>query len=791
DLRLAIRRLSRQPGFAVTSVLILGLGLGATVTLFAVVDAVLVRPLPYPEAERIHMLHAERTDGERLNFTGNEVTELRAGFASAYDDLSMVFFESRVLDGGREPVQLRLARVDAEFFDVFGTAPVLGRAFRDDERNDSVIVLEHDIWQRLYGGREDLVGDTITLDGEPVMVLGILPVGFAFPEWSDGLVPAGNVVEAVAGRRSFSLYGRVDPALSPRRAQAEVAVFGDALAAEHEDWARLVATDLLDETVADHRQGLLVLIVAVGGLLAIVCLELAMLQAVRAIGRRRELAVRTALGAGGGRMFADLASESLILAVAGGGLGLVVAQWGLDLVQHFGGDVPRLDTAAIDWRVMCFALAISVVVGLVAGLLPMRGVRRFDVQKALAGGRSQAGDGLGRLRHGLVIAQVAATVVLLVGAGLLVRTVVALDQVEPGIDVDRIASVGLVLPPNRYPDLAARTAWVEQLQAELEAEPGVAAATVTNYLPLQFDAEGLPEHAVEGSPLERLPAQVLVAGSSYFRTFGTPALVGREFDERDRAGVGSRVVVNAAFARRAWPGEPLSAVLGRRIVAWSDEGASFEQGAEVIGVVGDIRQSGLQLPAPPLVYQAYAQAGWSYVNVVARAETPGAADAILPAIRRAVWRLDPQRPLFDDASLAWRRSMSMRQPTLRAGLVGGFSICALLLSAIGLYGVFSFAVTQRRREIGVHLALGARGAQIRRKVVGEGVRLAAVGVAIGLGGAMISSRWLAGVLYGVEPTDPTTMLVVATVLLGTAWLAVGLPAGRASRLRPVEVLREQ
>lgn len=796
DFGLALRRLRKSPGFTLTALVILGLGIGAVTTMFAVVEAVLLEPLPYPEPDRLHrVFSAEPATGDEEFLSWPDYLDLRAE-SHPFEVLGALYFSSREVVGADEPVQVRGARVSQEFFELFAPTPHLGRLFDDAENSRGsaaeagaqVVILKHRFWLEHFGGRDDVLEQTLRLNGKPYTVVGILPPEANFPTWAEVVMPLGDVSDWSRDDRQIRVFGRLAEDVTPASAGAMLDTLGRRIAADHPDSHRdttLASRSLLDDTVGDQRQSLMVLLGAVGGLLAIVCLNIATLQMVRGLGRRRELAVRAALGAGRGRVLQQLLAESLTLAVAGGALGILLAHWTLDLVVRLvPWTVPRLTSAGVDGPVLAFAIVASLATGVLFGLLPAFRATRFDVQASLKDGRGASGTGWGRrpgVQSGLVVVQVALSLVLLTCAGLLVESFRRLSAVDTGFDEEGLVTAGLVLPPNTYPEEQQLVDFVRQVTADLERLPQVSRASAANHMPLSFHPDALPSVAIDGAAgVDEVDAQELVVAEGYFETLGAVRVAGRAFEEADGLDSLPVAVVNRTFAERAWPGlDPI----GRRVQPNPDK-----EWLTVVGVVADLRQGDLSRPMYPIVYRPYAQMPWNYLNLVARFDPPGPQDRA--TLQRAVWGVDPNRPMFAVSDLERRRGFHLEVPRFGAIALALFSGFALLLSAIGLYSLLAYAVSQRVREIGIRLALGAQRREVRRMVVAQGMGLALAGAVLGCLGALAATRWLEGMLYGIEPFDPAIFAITGFVLLAGAWAAVRLPAQRASRVEPMAALRD-
>jgi predicted permease len=802
DLRYALRGLRRSPAFTAIVILTLGLGIGVNTALFSVVQAVLLRALPYPEPDRL--VRAWSAWPERGNRTGtvspqdledwrrrNKAFEQLAAFPA-------LGLSDRVLTGGEQPESLATSLVTEGFFETLGVRPLLGRTLQpqdQEEGRNRVVVLSHRFWQTRLGGDPAVVGTTLRLDGELYAVLGVMPSGFGFPDPAAEMwAPLSLIPESGVPRRRdvrwLSVIGRLKPGVTPQQAQAELTSLALALEQEYPDSnegvrAATVST-LHAQMVGDVRPGLLGLFAAVGLVLLISCANVANLLLVRSEGRRREIAVRQALGAGRWDLGRQVLTESLVLALLGGAAGLVLAAWGGGAVLALApGDIPRLHEAQLDPAVLAFTLGVSGLTGVLFGFAPLLRAGSLDLAGALKeeGLATTAGRGARRLRGALVVAQVALVAVLAVGAGLTLRSLARLQRVDPGFDPQGVLCLGVHAPDYKYPESEQIAALYEALRERLASVPGVLSVAAVRPLALgagNFGGEriglwpaGTPEPTADDMPTADL--RFVTPGS--FRTLGIPLLQGRDLGPQDRRDAPLAVVANASLARRFWPeGE---AVGGRLRIGRGE--------ALVVGVAGDVRQTRLDAEPFPAVYAAHAQATRRGMTVVVRTAVPPL--DLLGALQRAVWEVDPDQPITDIASMQAVVADALGPPRFATQLLGFFAGLALVLAGIGIYGVLSYTVSQRTQEIGIRMALGAGRSEVLRLVVGQGLGLALSGVALGLIAAAGLSRWLASLLFEVRPLDPPTFAGVAVGLLGAAVLASLVPARRATRLDPVAALR--
>ncbi|MBF5046485.1 ABC transporter permease [Aggregicoccus sp. 17bor-14] len=816
DLRYALRMLRRQPGFALVAVLTLALGIGANTAIFSVVDALLLKPLPYAGEEALVMVWETNREGKAgttspMNFRDWRKADAFSGLA-AFSNLAFNLAGS----GEAPPERVQASSVSSNFFEVLGVRPMLGATFEpapDGVADARTVVLSHRLWQRRFGGDPGIVGRTVRLDDAPYTVLGVMPAGFEWAQiapkgasardaaelWTPAPhhdvpqlgVDTGVELSSSRGTGYLRVVGRLAPGVSLAQAGSRMQALGAQLARDFpEDNAgsSIRVLPLREQLYGSTRPMLLVLLAAVGLVLAIACANVANLFLARAAGRGRELAVRTALGARRGRLVRQLLTESLLVALAAGALGLLLAAWGVDaLLALEPADVPRLTDVGLDGAVLLFTLGVSLGTGLLFGLLPALHASDLDLHATLKQGAGVKGGGRGkRSRAALVVAETALALVLLVSAGLLLQGFWRLQHVDPGFEPDRLLSFAVNLPKQPYSDEARQTAFYRQVLERLSALPGVERAGAVLTLPFGRDNIGLTLN-VEGRPppppgREQPTAGYQVASQDYFATLGIPLLRGRGFLPTDVDGSLPVVLLSEAAAKANFPGED---PVGRRIRM----GGEGNRWLTVVGVVGDVRHGGLGEPPRAEVYRPFEQDGWAFLTFVlrTRGEPTALAQAARDAVRAvdgqlAIARVQPVRALVD-ASIARERFLSL--------LVGVFAAVALLLAAVGLYGVISYAARGRTQEIGVRMALGARPADVLRLVLGSGLRLALGGVALGLVGAWGAGRLLASQLPGVRAADPLTLAALALAVCAVALAATWLPARRAMRVDPQEALRAE
>ncbi len=811
DVRYALRRLRGAPAFAVTAILTLALGIGANTAIFSLVYGVLMRPLPFPEPDRLHAVYsANRTaDQLRASVSPVDLDDWRAA-RQGIQDLGGYWFADGSsgidLSGRGAPRRLSAVYVTAGFFETLAVRPEAGRLPREEELvrggPDTVVLLTHGFWTREFAAAPDAVGSTITLNDRPYSVIGVLPANMRFPTGdADVFVPYSTLPDSAIPRlrvvRVLNVVARAKAGVSTEAVSAEMNAITSRLATQYPEnraWGAATVVPLAEVISAPVQGGLLVLLGAVGLVLLMACVNVTSLQLARAAGRGREVAVRLALGARRGRLVRQLLTESLVVSGLGGAVGVAVAVPILSgLVALAAGQLPRVAEVGLDATVVLFAAGIALASGLVVGVAPALRISRGSVQYALRdGGRSVAGAGHRRLRRGLVVVEVAVAMMLVVGAGLMGRSFLALYAADLGFRPEHLLAVQFTIDPDRHAGQAPPgprplgvgapfTLYYQQVIEKVRTLPGVISAAAVKDAPFRgngerngFSLPGRPVAAGQDPP----SATVIHVSEGYFKTIGA-RVDGREYTAHDRGGAPFVVVVNEAFARQYFPGER---AVGKTLLVG-------RASVEIIGVVNDIRQVAMHEPARATMYLHNLQNSRVKTTIVAR--TAGEPLAMADAVRQAVWSIDPNQAItsvftFDDAV-----SRAMARPRLLTVLLGAFGLIGLALGAVGLYGVLASLVGERRREIGVRLALGARPADVVAMVVRSGLGLAVVGAVLGIAGALALGRYLSTVLYGVGPTDLWTFAGMAVVLLLTAAGASWIPARRAARVNPVEALRAE
>jgi predicted permease len=797
DVGYALRKLRRAPGFTAVAVATLALGIGANTAIFSVVNSVLFRALPFPRPEQLYQAWSSNPEGglTRAAVSAVDLDDWRAQ-RKVLADIGGYWYAAGGsgidLTGFGEPQRLSAVFVTPGFFTTLGVLPAQGRLPRDDELvrggRDRVVLLSHAFWQRQFGGDPRIVGTPVTLNGEPFEVLGVMPRAFRYPAAAvDVYAPFSNFTDDQIPRirpvRILDVVARAGEGVTAEEVGTELNAITARLAAQYPEdasWGAATILPLHEAVTGDVRRGLLVLLGAVAFVLLIACVNVASLLLARATARGRELAVRAALGAGRGRLVRQLITESLVLALAGGVAGLALALFGVRALLALGaGELPRAAEVQVDATVLLFAMGSSLLTGLLFGLAPAVRAASGNVHDDLrAGGRGAVGGGGLRLRNGLVIAEVALAMVLVVGGGLMTRSFLGLTSVDPGFRTQNAVVLNFTLSTDRHPNYRLT---YQQVIERVREVPGVIAAGSMKDAPLRgvgerigFMLPGMTVPAGQDPPA----VPVLHVSEGIFRALGARMLAGREFAITDRDSAPPVVVVNQAFARQWFPGEE---ALGKRVLLGA------EVPAEVIGVVNDIRQRSMSLPAEPTLYVHNLQNSRVRMNLVVRAR--GDPLAMVGALREAVWSVDRDQPITEVFTLDDAVSEALARPRLLTVLLGAFGVLGLALGALGLYGVLAYLVGQRQREIGVRLALGAARGAVSRMIVRQGLVLAGTGVAIGVVASLALGRLLEGVLFGVSASDPATLLLVVAVLGGVAVLASWIPARRAAGVDPAVTLR--
>jgi predicted permease len=798
DLSYALRRLRQAPGFTLVAVATLALGIGATSAIVGVVNAVLLSPLPFPEADRLVRV-AQTWKGRAEVYSPQNFLDVEAQ-ASAFSGLAAIGGSGVTLTGQGTAARLEGAEVGASFFDVLRVRPLHGRGFvagENEPGRNKVVVLGHPLWRDRFGADPGLVGRTVSLNRQPYEVVGIAPPGFRYPEDAEIWTPMEYDERFRSNSRGawyLRVVGRLREGATMDGARQEVDTIAARLAraypADNEGVGGTVIP-LLDATVGESRRALLVLLGAVGLVLLVACVNVANLLLSRIGARETELAVRAALGAGRGRLVRQLLTESLLLALLGGAAGLLLAVLivdGLVALQPQG--VPRLAEVSVNRSVVGFAAALSLVTTVLFGAFPALQTSRRATARALRqGSRGILTGGRGGLRGALVVGQIALAMVLLAGSALLLRSFTLLRGVDPGFRTENALAFRVSLPDSAYPEDAQRLTFHDELQRRLGALPGVGSVGAVAGLPLggnRFDISFTVAGRPDVPPAQQPTMEVRIATPGYFRTIGIPVRRGRAFTESDGPEAPQVVVLSESAVRRFFSDEE---PIGKTIRLGLGRGRGRPAGGEVVGIVGDVKELGLAVESPPEIYLPYAQFPILSMDVVLRTEVEPR--SLAAVAERVVHGLDAELPVARVATLDEVLARSVSEPRFYALLLGSFAATALFLAALGLFGVMSYAVAQRTRELAVRIALGARREELLRMVLREAILLGAAGVAVGLVGALLLSRVIASMLFSLSPRDPATLGGVAVLLLATALLASYLPARRATRVDPVIALRSE
>lgn len=801
DLRYAMRVLATNRAFSAASILVLALGIGANTVIFSVINAVLLNSLPYPDSDRIlivfesNIQHQTQEAVAAANFLDwrdrNQVFESIAAYRE----------ESVSLTGSDRPERVYSLVTTSDLFSVLRVKPIVGRVFGRDEENlgtSRVAVISQSLWEHRFASDPNILGQKLTSNGESLAIIGVMPGGFRFPGDSDLWIPPRHVVpehvlrpsvDMTANRDSqyLNVIARLKTGVTQQQASANM----DAVASRLEqlypndnEGHRVSLMTMRENAVGTIRPALLVLFGAVGFVLLIACANVANLLLARGASRQREMAIRTALGASRLRLVRQLLTESVVLAFAGGGLGILVALWGFNaLIAFIPTDISPTKAIQIDGTVFGFTLVLSLFTGVAFGVVPAWQTTRSELNDVLKdGGR---GSSIGRRRNNarsfLIVSEIALSLVLLIGAGLMIKSFIRLAGVKPGFETANIATARLSLPAAQYATPSSRAMFFQQVITRLQTIPGVQSAAAISRLPLtpgnssrSLNLEG------QTAPSEGFNADYRVISPGYFRSMGIPLLTGRDVDESDHNRSAGVAIVNDTLARRFWTNET---ALGKRVRIEGDQ----NQWMEIVGIVGDVKHFGLESQVKPEIYIPYFSDPWPFMTVVVRSKSDPA--ALSAAIRSDVWAVDKDIPIPDIRTMDQLLSTSISRPRFNMLLLGIFAAIALVLSAVGVYGVMSYSVVQRTHEIGIRMALGAAKSDVLRLVVGQGMRLLLVGIGLGLAAALVLTRVLTTMLFGVAPSDPTTFVLIPVLLAGVSLAACVIPARRATKVDPIVALR--
>lgn len=791
DIRYALRSLLRAPGFTAVALITLALGIGGTTAIFSIVDGVVLRPLPYSDPDRVVRLVRTTARGDDASFSSADYLDLRKG-ATYFSAIAGYRSEITDITGRSEPVRVRGMETTAAFFDIFDAPPILGRTYHEatDKPGAAVAVIGEAVWRQQFGSDPNIVGTVVRLNTKPTEIIGVVPERLRHPEQVDiWLLAPKDVPTSPLGESDnpravnyFTAAARIAKNRSLIEARGQLRTVSEQISAANDPDdadAVLSAEPLAASMVADVRTALLVVLGAVGFVLLIACANVAGLLVARGAARRREIAVRTALGAGRGRLIQQLITESLVLAIAGGVLGLIVASWALQvLIAAAPADLPRLADVTLDWRVAIFAFAATLAVGLLFGLAPSLSASKPELNLDLKeGGRS----GTARMgaRNMMVVAQVALALVLLIGAGLMLTSFARLRAVDPGFRTTELVTVELMVPLARY-DEQGMIRFYSSVRERLLANPITAQSTLLFPLPFGggnaqagFQVMGQPPRPRD----QQLTVELNSVSPGYLQTSGVRLLRGRDFAESDGPNAPLVALISESVVKEFGGKDPI----GQQI--------DLGNGATVVGIVSDAKRRSLDSAARPAVYLPYTSFMLPYFGAMIR--TDRGAAAVTPVIKGIVSQLDPDLPIGDVRTIEEIIERSTGEPRFRSYLIAGFALLALVLAAVGVYGLISFTVTQRVPEIGVRLALGASPGRVFTQVIGQGLRLAAAGVALGLVAAAAATTLVSGLLFNTSATDPVVYASLAVLLLAMAALACYVPARRAMRIDPMTALRSE
>ena len=799
DVRFGLRMLRKNPGFSLVAILTLMLGIGANTAIFSVVRAVLLKPLPYPDPDRLVVMREYQIGGSDMSVNWLNFLDWRAQ-SRLFEEMAAYNLAHFTLTGEGEPVLLRGATVSASFFPLLGVQPALGRDFKlwdDGVGAAPVVILSHDLWERRFASQPSVVGQIIALDGKAYTVLGVLGPEFKEPlagKPVDLYVPVGpgsGGWEARDQRGSLAVIARLRPGVSIASARSEMDTIEGRLEQQFPKTNRGVRASvrsLYDKRFGDLRPVLFTLLAAVGVVLLIACANVANLSIARSLVRRREFAIRRACGAGRSRLIRQLLVESTLISCMGGAAGLLPAWWALRLIVRLApAGIPRLQETRLDSGVLLFTLAISVLTGILSGLGPGREASKLDVADIVKDGGSSTGRATHRWQCSFLLAETGLAVVLVLASGLLVRSLIKTLQVDPGFSPDQVLVLELVLPQSSYATPAQRIEFYRQTQAQLSALPGVKSTGMVVCPPSLGHCWDW-FYTVEDHPTPesgKLPVSAFnQAGSSYFQTMEVPLLAGRYFTEQDDAQSPPVVIVNQTFARMWWPN---ANPLGKRMRLWDAGGTTPYR--EIVGVTGDIKEDGLDAEQIPEVFIPAAQEPPGAITFLMRTSVDPA--SLERPASQAVHTIDRNLPIERIQPMARYLRDSLAQRRFTTLLVGLFGVVALVLAAIGIYGVTSYSASQRTHEIGIRMALGAKRGDVLRAVAAQGIATAGAGIILGVAGALAASRALSSLLFGIRPADPGTFVVVCLILATVALLASYIPARRATKLDPMVALRHE
>ena len=799
DVRCGARMLVHSPIFTVVTVLSLALGIGANTAIFSVVNGLLLRPLPYFESERIvdvwHTPPQQSFPGlDRFSVSPGNYIDWKAQ-STSFEQMAVYTYTGLSMSTSNDPLPLLGAAVSSDFFSVLRANPMQGRTFAPDEEQpgrDQVVMIGHQLWQRAFGANPNIIGQSLTLNSRKFTVVGIMPAGFEFPREADLWVPLAwdDQERQVRSIHDYLVIARLKQNVSLQQAQTEMSTISSRLEQqfpeENKGWGAVVIP-LREDLVGDIRLALLVLFCAVSFVLLIACANVANLMLARGANRQKEIAVRIALGAGRARLIRQLLTESVLLAVTGGLLGLLLAIVGSKMLVQLG-DLPNADDIGIDMWALGFTLLVSFAAGIIIGIVPALQLTKSSISETLKQGSGRTGGSpiKQHTRKALVVSEVALSLVLLIGAGLMIRSFWKLQNVDPGFDTSNALTMSVVLSPLRYSEPSQQLAFFDRALEQIRAVPGVVAVGVTTTVPLTgrgstqpFAIEGRPTEAIAEQPM----AQTRYVSPDYFRAIGIPVRQVRAFSDHDRDHSVPVVIISETMARQFWPGEN---PIGRRLTPSFHD----QQGPrEIVGIVGDVKGSGLDADAASAMYLPYKQAPRPFISFVAR--TASSPESMIQPVSRAIYSIDKEQALTNVQTMEQVLTESLSGRRFNMTLLLTFAGVALVLAAVGVYGVMNYTVTLRRRELGIRMALGAEAKDVLRLVLGQGLMLTLIGVGAGLISAYALTRLMVSLLYGVTATDYATFASVSAVLIVVGIAASYIPARRATKVDPTIALRTE